>query len=113
MSFGMLLRMLDYQEMTLDEVVARLPEFHLRHEAVFCPFDRKGAVMRVVAALGQNGDAGMVEGVRIPTSDGWALVLPHTTEAVVHVYAEGDTSASATAALTRYVTEVQEAIANG
>ena len=111
MSFGMLLRMLDRQQTTLDEVVKGLPEFFLRGEVVFCPFDRKGAVMRTMAAMGEIGS--VVEGVRIPTDDGWALVLPHATEALVHVHAEGSTAASAEATLAHYVAEVRQAIAAG
>jgi mannose-1-phosphate guanylyltransferase/phosphomannomutase len=113
MSFGALLRMLDRHGMDLDEVVAGLPEFHLREESVFCPFDRKGAVMRSMAALGRVGEAEAVEGVRIPDGDGWALVLPHATEAQVSVYAEGDDAAGAEALLNRYADAVRDAIANG
>ena len=113
MSFGMILRMLDQQGMSLDEVVDQLPDFHLRHEAVFCPFDRKGAVMRVMAAYGQVRQADQVEGVRIATADGWALVLPHTSEAIVHVYAEGSNSLGADTTLARYVAMVGDAIADG
>jgi len=112
MSFGMLLRLLGAQGKTLDEVVEGLPEFNVREEAVFCPFDRKGAVMRTMAALGENSEAAMVEGVRIPQDGGWALVLPHATEALVYVYAEGSDAASADEILSRYVGEVQAAIAN-
>ena len=112
-SLGMLLRMLDINDTTLDEVVDGLLPFHLRDHAVPCPFDRKGAVMRTMSALGQNGEAEMLEGVRIPTDDGWALVLPHATEPVVNVYAEGADDASAEAALARYVAQVEDAIANG
>ncbi|MRS12451.1 MAG: mannose-1-phosphate guanyltransferase [Actinobacteria bacterium] len=111
MSFGMLLRMLDRQEKTLDDVIDRLPEFHLREESVFCPFDRKGAVMRTMAALGEIGS--VVEGVRIPTDDGWALILPHAIEALVHVHAEGHSAESAAGTLAKYVALVQDAIANG
>ncbi len=113
MSFGALLRMLDRQEMDLDDVVAELPAFHLREESVFCPFDRKGAVMRAMAALGRIGDVEVIEGVRIPDEKGWALVLPHATEAQVTVYAEGDDTAAAEALLGRYVEAVRDAIANG
>ena len=113
MSFGALLRMLDQQEMDLDAVVERLPEFYLREESVFCPFDRKGTVMRSMAALGRIGEAGAVEGVKIPDEHGWALVLPHATEAQVNVYAEGDDAESADALLKRYVEAVRDAIANG
>jgi phosphomannomutase len=83
----------------------------LRDEPVFCPFPRKGAVMRTMAAMGEIGS--VVEGVRIPADDGWALVLPHATEAVVHVHAEGTTAASTEAILARYVAEVHKAIADG
>ena len=113
MSFGMLLRLLGSQGKTLDAVVDALPDFHLRQEAVFCPFDRKGAVMRTIAVLGDTSEAAMVEGVRIPQDSGWALVLPHATEALVYVYAEGPDGASADETLRRYVAEVQRAIANG
>ncbi|MEL7667299.1 MAG: sugar phosphate nucleotidyltransferase [Actinomycetota bacterium] len=113
MSFGALLRMLDHHGMDLDEVVAGLPEFHLREESVFCPFDRKGAVMRSMAAIGRVGEADAVEGVRIAEADGWALVLPHATEAQVNVYAEGPDDARAEAILTRYADAVRDAIACG
>jgi mannose-1-phosphate guanylyltransferase/phosphomannomutase len=113
MSLGMLLRMLDGADTMLDEVVDGLPEFFLRDEAVPCPFNRKGAVMRTMAATGQNGEAEMVEGVRLATDDGWALVLPHATEAVVHVYAEGKSDSSVNATLAHYVKAVEDAIAHG
>ncbi|MHB1476472.1 MAG: phosphohexomutase domain-containing protein, partial [Coriobacteriia bacterium] len=113
MSFGALLRLLDHHEMDLDEVVARLPEFHLKEESVFCPFDRKGVVMRSMAALGRVGEADAVEGVRIPDRHGWSLVLPHATEAQVNVYAEGDDSDTADGLLQRSVEAVRDAIANG
>lgn len=112
MSFGMLLRLLDQHDMTLDEVVGALPPFHLRHQAVFCPFDRKGVVMREMAAVGEMGVSGVVEGVRIPGDHGWALVLPHATEATVNVYAEGDTAEAADGILARSIHAVEDAIAN-
>ena len=113
MTFGMLLRMLDRNETTLDEVVEGLPAFFLRRREVPCPFERKGAVMRTMSAIGHDAGAEMVEGVRIATDDGWALVLPHATGAVVDVYAEGGDAVSADATLARFVAEVERAIADG
>jgi mannose-1-phosphate guanylyltransferase/phosphomannomutase len=113
MSFGMLLTLLDRHGMDLDEVVTRLPGFHLEEKSVFCPFDRKGAVMRSMAALARTSEVDVIEGVRIPHDDGWVLVLPHATEAQVAVYAEGDSQERAAALLERYVDEVRETIANG
>lgn len=111
MSFGMVLRLLGGQGLTLDGLVSTLPPFFLRQASVFCPFDRKGAVMRAMAMQGDTSEAAMVEGVLIPAEGGWALVLPHGTEAVVHVYAEGPDAASAEAILAKYVAEVERAMA--
>ena len=111
MTLGMLLRLLDQQQTTLDEVMATLPPYHLRDRTVFCPFDRKGAVMRTMAALSPGGE--MVEGVRIEADGGWAHVLPHATEALVQVFAEGEDAVAADALLERYVAEVEGAIENG
>lgn len=113
MSFGALLKMLDSQQMDLDEVVSMLPEFHLRQESVFCPFDRKGVVMRTMAALARVGDVEAVEGVRVIDERGWALVLPHASEAEVQVYAEGRTDADAESLLAEYVEAVRKAIEAG
>ncbi len=111
MSLAMLLRMLDSLETTLDEVVAALPPFHLRRRSVSCPFDRKGAVMRQMAEIGQHREVEMTEGVRVAHDDGWALVLPHETEALVEIFTEGGTDVRADEIADRYVALVEQAIA--
>jgi len=111
MSLAMVLRMLDTLETTLDEVVENLPPFHLRRRSVFCPFDRKGAVMRQMAEIGLHREVEMTEGVRVVHDDGWALVLPHESEASVDVFSEGGTAAIADEIADRYVALVEQAIA--
>jgi mannose-1-phosphate guanylyltransferase/phosphomannomutase len=111
MTLGMLLHMLDEVGVSLDELVATLPEFHLRHRGVFCPFDRKGAVMRHMAEFGQHRDVEMTEGVRVTEKDGWALVLPHASEPLVDVFAEGEDADAADEIAERYGTLVERAIA--
>jgi len=110
MTIGMLLKMLEERDATLDEVVAGLPEFHLRHASVPCPFSRKGAVMRVMAEIGQERESEMTEGVRIIEDGGWALVLPHPSEASVDVHAEGRTAEEADEIVSRYIGIVERAI---
>ncbi len=110
MTIGMLLKMLEERETTLDDVVAGLPEFHLRHASVPCPFSRKGAVMRVMAEIGQERESEMTEGVRIIEDGGWALVLPHPSEASVDVHAEGRTAEQADEIVRRYIGIVERAI---
>ncbi|MBE0477148.1 MAG: NTP transferase domain-containing protein [Coriobacteriia bacterium] len=102
MSLGMLVRMLSETEEDLDAVVERLPAPHLREKAVFCPIDRKGAVMRAVTEAVAGMDVRLADGVRVTLEDGWALVLPHPFEPLVDVYAEGVDDASADENLARF-----------
>ncbi len=110
MSLGMVLRMLDGVGMSLDEVVDALPPHFLRRRQVVCPFDRKGAVMRQMAELGQSREVEMTEGVRVVEPEGWALVLPHASDALVEVFSEGDSAQSADAIADRFVALVEAAI---
>jgi mannose-1-phosphate guanylyltransferase/phosphomannomutase len=110
-SLGMLLRLLAATGESLDDVVGQLPAFFLVDRAVHCPFDRKGAVMRELSRVGQTRQVETTEGVRITDGESWALVLPHATEAIVSVYAEGPDGDSANAMLERYASMVEDAIA--
>ncbi|HSK47921.1 MAG TPA: sugar phosphate nucleotidyltransferase, partial [Coriobacteriia bacterium] len=108
---GMVARMLDKVEMSLDEVVAALPEFHKTQAAVFCPTDRKGVVMRMITeqAAGQRAD--MTEGVRVIYDDGWALVLPDASEPTVNVWAEAPSAEAAARRAREWQAVVEKAIA--
>lgn len=110
MSLGMILRMLDKLGMSLDDVIDALPPFFLRRRKVQCPFDRKGAVMRHMADLGQHREVEMTEGIRIVEDDGWALVLPHASDPMVEVFTEGVSANAADEIAGRYVSLVEDAI---
>lgn len=110
MALGALAMMLEAADMTLDEIVAQLPEFFLREEQVFCPIDRKGTVMRVVTESVVGEEARLENGVRVALDGGWALVLPDAVEPVVHVFAEGGDAASAEEYLRRYADIVAKAV---
>lgn len=109
MALGSLSCLLDKADANLDDIVDALPEYHLREREVFCPIDRKGAVMRAVTDSVVGMEARFEEGVRVDLDGGWALVLPDASEPVVHVHAEGSDAASADDYLERYVALVTTA----
>jgi mannose-1-phosphate guanylyltransferase / phosphomannomutase len=102
MSLGMAGRMLLDGGKRLDDVVAALPAFHLREESIFCPYDRKGQVMRGMAEATADLPVQMTEGIRADVDGGWVLVLPHPTEPVVSLFAEGEDDAGADAIVEKY-----------
>lgn len=111
LSLGMIVRMLDAHEATMDDIVDSLPQFFKREIPVFCPIERKGAVMRAVTEAATPLNADFTEGVRVLLDDGWVLVLPHASEPLVSIYAEGGNAESADAAAAEWKSIVVRAIA--
>ena len=107
----MIVRMLDALDVTMDDVVGALPPFFKRELPVFCPIERKGAVMRAVTEAAAPLNADYTEGVRVSLDGGWVLVLPHSSEPLVSVYAEGSSAKSADAAAAEWKSIVVRAIA--
>jgi mannose-1-phosphate guanylyltransferase / phosphomannomutase len=96
LSTGMAVRMLAKLGTTLDEVVEGLPAFHKVELVLRCPADRKGAVMRAVTERTSGMEADLTEGVRVKYPDGWVLVLPHSSEPRVQIWAEAASESDAT-----------------
>ncbi len=95
LTIGMIARMLDGLGTSLDEAAAELPTFYKSQIAVFCPTDRKGIVMRRVTEEASGGRVDLTEGVRVVYDDGWALVLPDSTDPTVGIWAEAQTAEEA------------------
>ena len=95
-----------YQEMK------RLLEVVDRPTAVFAVSDRLAAgAMRAVTEAAAPLVADFTEGVRVSLDGGWVLVLPHSSEPLVSIYAEGSSAESADAAAAEWKSIVVRAIA--
>ncbi len=104
-----IMELLAAEHRPLSELVAMIPSWHVAGRVVPCPWDRKGAVMRSLhdeAAHGGNGKVETLDGIRLPRSDGWVLVLPDATDASVNVWAEGNSDDEAA----RYADEIVERV---
>ncbi len=104
-----IMELLAAEHRPLSELVAMIPAWHVAGRVVPCPWDRKGAVMRSLhdeAAHGGNGKVETLDGIRLPRSDGWVLVLPDATDASVNVWAEGNSDDEAA----RYADEIVERV---
>ncbi len=86
-----LLELLATQERTVSELVADLPRPTLVHQALPCPWGRKGLVMRLLNEQLATRRLDLMDGVKAYDDRGWVQVLPDPDEPVVHLYAEGET----------------------
>jgi mannose-1-phosphate guanylyltransferase/phosphomannomutase len=89
-SFSWLLEMLSLQKATLSELVARVPRFSVGHEAVPCPWDRKGEIMRLLTEQVQSEPAEFLDGIKVRVKEGWVLVKPDATEPSFHVHVQAE-----------------------
>ena len=94
--------------LTLSQIDARIPHAHVVHRSVPTPWAVKGAVMRTVLASAGEREVDTTDGVRVVEGDRrWALVLPDPTEALTHVWAEGEDAADAATRMTTWADVVQ------
>ncbi|WP_028647086.1 sugar phosphate nucleotidyltransferase [Nocardiopsis sp. CNT312] len=87
-----------------------IPRAHLLRRSVPTPWAVKGSVMRAVVEAAGDRELDTTDGVRVLEEDGgWALVLPDTSEAVTHLWAEGSDSDVAHALLDEWASVVERA----
>jgi mannose-1-phosphate guanylyltransferase / phosphomannomutase len=104
-----LLELLAPVDQPLSQLVAELPESHVVHRRVPCPWAQKGRVMRVLTARLKDRDVDLSDGIKVYDDRGWSQVLPDPDEPVVHVYAEGPDEETS-AELERELRELVEAV---
>jgi mannose-1-phosphate guanylyltransferase / phosphomannomutase len=109
-AFIRLLGLVARTRLNLSQIEQRIPEAHLLKRSVPTPWAAKGAVMRHVVEAAGERTIDTTDGVRVVEDDGrWVLVLPDTTEAVTHLWAEGPDNDAAQALLEEWGEVVEEA----
>ena len=72
------------------------------------PMEQKGLVMRTL--MEQLTDEGaelvLVDGIKVVSDEGWALVVPDPTDPITHVWAEGADLVSSEALVATYAERI-------
>ncbi|WP_242834922.1 hypothetical protein [Ruminiclostridium cellobioparum] len=94
-------------DLSLDEMVDMIPDFHILKKEVKCPWSAKGKVIRAI--IEENDGAGIetTEGVKVLGDKGWVLVLPDAEKPVCKVISEGYSEEYATELTDIYVNKVK------
>ncbi len=77
----------------LSELVAELPASTLIHRQLACPWAKKGLVMRLLNEQLAGRDLDLTDGIKLSSERGWTQVLPDPDEPLLHIYAEGASTA--------------------
>jgi len=105
-----LLAMLSTTGDRMSKLTRSLPSVHIAHEAVRTPWEQKGAVMRTCMERAKGSTLVLVDGVKLPATDGWILVLPDPEEPLTHVWAEGPSEEAARARAREHAACISESL---
>jgi mannose-1-phosphate guanylyltransferase / phosphomannomutase len=109
-AFVRLIGLVARTRLTLSQIEHRIPDAHLLKRSIPTPWVAKGMVMRTVVEAAGDRQIDTTDGVRvIEPGRGWILVLPDPSEAVTHLWAEGDDFGEASALLAEWAAVVQRA----
>jgi mannose-1-phosphate guanylyltransferase/phosphomannomutase len=106
-SLAWLLEMLSLQKADLSELTQRVPRFSVGHQAVPCPWDRKGEIMRLLTEAVQSEPAEFIDGIKVRMKHGWVLVKPDATEPSFHVHAQAESPEKAEELIASYRDKIQ------
>ncbi|HTQ09994.1 MAG TPA: sugar phosphate nucleotidyltransferase, partial [Fimbriimonadaceae bacterium] len=105
---GKLIAMLRQTGASISEIARDLPQFQVAYEAVRCPYETKGTVMRHITEDSRNGErVELLDGIKIFGPDSWVLVLPDSVEPLFHVYAESAQETESRALVTEYAKKIE------
>jgi len=97
------MEMLAMQRARLSEVVHDLPPFYIARGRVSCPWEAKGAVMRLLNDQYKNAIWERLDGFKIYLSEHeWVLVRPDPDQPLFHVVAEGSSMQQAEDLVDKY-----------
>jgi mannose-1-phosphate guanylyltransferase/phosphomannomutase len=109
-AFARLLGLVARTRLTLSQIQDRIPDVHLLKRSIPTPWAAKGMVMRTVVEAAGDRMIDTTDGVRVvEPARGWILVLPDPSEAVTHLWAEGDDADEAAALLDEWAAVVERA----
>jgi mannose-1-phosphate guanylyltransferase / phosphomannomutase len=113
-ALGKVVELVSTNDTTLSHLVGRIPQPHVEHLTVECPWELKGAVMRQLTEKLHHGRVSLVDGIKVFLEHSeWVLVLPDAEESVFHVYAEAASDARAHELAQEYGGLVEAAIGEG
>lgn len=75
-------------ETGLHQMIAELPQFHMSTDEVLCPIGAKGRVMRRLMEEMRGQQLELIDGIKVLSEDGWALILPDSEKALFKVVAQ-------------------------
>jgi len=111
-SIGKILELLAKTEETIGRIASSIPKISMVREHVFCPWELKGKIMRLLVEETRDREKELIEGIKIYEGKArtapWVIILPDEDRALFHVNAEAKTIEEAKELVQKYVLKIKE-----
>ncbi len=107
-----LLSLMAHSSQPLSAIRTQIPEIHVVHQSAVTPFEQKGLVMRTLVEANQDKDLLLIDGIRIPVTGGWVLMVPDIQEPLTHIWAEGESKSMSEALCQTFTKRIQEIVSS-
>jgi mannose-1-phosphate guanylyltransferase / phosphomannomutase len=90
--FLLVLELVAREQNTLAGLRAGIPLGGMRSTSIQCTSEEKAAIMKTLSATepGNGTSIELTDGVRVVRARAWILIMPDSTNPLIHLYAEGD-----------------------
>ncbi len=90
-----LLQFMAEEEFSLQAMVDTIPSFHMQTVVVPCPVSAKGRVMRRMIEDLKGSEPQLINGIKVLSERGWALITPDEERALFKLVVQGDSKTHA------------------
>ncbi|MCL4544576.1 MAG: sugar phosphate nucleotidyltransferase [Chloroflexi bacterium] len=97
-----LLELLLKADMPLSKIVEQVPPYHIFSVDAYCPWERKGKVMRRLHETAQESGGRSLQGVRLVSGEDTIVIVPDADKPIFHVQAEAQSPQHAAVLAERY-----------
>ena len=111
-AIGKILEMIAENMVPLNELVLQIPKIFMVRDQVFCPWELKGKIMRLLVEETKNQDRDLIEGIKIYEKGRnlipWVIIIPDEDRALFHVDAEARNIEEAKELTKKYSAKIKE-----
>ncbi len=87
-SIAKVMEYLSLLDTNLHELFRTIPYTYTIHEAIPCPWEKKGKIMRYLVENTNKKKVTLIDGIKVSKDDGWYLAIPSPDKAYFNLYAE-------------------------
>jgi len=105
------LRVLEYltlEQKELYEVREILPKTNLLNTTIQCSIEEKAAIMAMLSAEAEKNEVELIDGIKIIKNNSWILLLPDSSQPLIHIYAEGDSTKERDRLINNYSEKIKQ-----